>query len=157
MYFIESNIKVELDPILKLVLLLLTNAPTAKQVVQGGEKRCIGVGPSKYADKGEIVGKVISSQIPTSLPVSLTTTSTTTTSRPITKGIVIGESVGGFGSSSKPPHSIDDKGDKGNHIEIPPTEEDKKMLELEIERQRHINSILRQRRNDPLGLKNILA
>lgn len=149
---IESNIKVELDPILKLVLLLPTNAPLTKHVKQGGEKGC-GVGLSKGVDKGDVVRKVTSTQISTSLPVLLTTTSTTTTSRLITKDTVIGESTGDSTSSSKPPPSKDDKGDKGKGIEIATTEEEKKKnLEMEIERQQHINNILRQRQSDPPGL-----
>ena len=96
-YSLETNLKAEhapqlkLDPLLKLVLLLPKNAPSTKHVVQRGEK---GVGPSKDTDEGKVVGKVISVQLSTSHPVSLTTTSTTLTSIPITKGIVIGESVG---------------------------------------------------------------
>ncbi|CAI9283130.1 unnamed protein product [Lactuca saligna] len=37
---IEANLKAEISPILKLVLLLPTNAPPTKQVSQGGEKGC---------------------------------------------------------------------------------------------------------------------
>lgn len=59
------------------------------------------------------------------------------------KGIVIGESA--RGSSSKSPPLKDDKEDKGNVInKVISEEEKKKNLELEIERQRQINSILRQ-------------
>ena len=67
--------------------------------------------------------------------------------------IVIGESVGGSGSSLKLPSSKDDKGDKRKGIEITPYEEEKrKNLEMEMERQRQINNILRLRQNDPPGL-----
>ncbi|CAI9285963.1 unnamed protein product [Lactuca saligna] len=150
---IEANLKKELAPILELVLILLTNAPPAKQVPQGGEKGCRGVGSSKVVDKGAVVGKVISTQISTSLPVSLITTFTTTTTRPILKGIVIGESVGGLVSSSKPPPSKESQGDKGKGVKITLSEEEKKKkLKMEIERQTQINSILRQRQNDPPGL-----
>ena len=90
--FLGTNLNAKLAPLLKLVLLLPTNAPPAKYVVQRGEK---GVGSSKDPDQGKVVGKVMSTQIPTSLPSSLTTTSTTTTSRPITKGIVIGQNARG--------------------------------------------------------------
>ncbi|CAI9265623.1 unnamed protein product [Lactuca saligna] len=59
---IESNIKVDLAPILSLVFLLLTNAPRVAQVSQG---RDIGVGGARSSkdfsdDKGVDVGKVIS-------------------------------------------------------------------------------------------------
>ena len=105
---------------LKLVHLLPTNVLPAKHVVQGREKGC-SVGPSKDVDKVAVVGKVISTKISTSLPVSLTTTSTTTTSRLITKGIVIGESVRGSGSSLKPTPSKYYKGNKGKGVVITPT------------------------------------
>ncbi|CAI9259997.1 unnamed protein product [Lactuca saligna] len=95
-----SNLKTDIAHLLKLVNLMLTDAPPIRQVVQGGQK---GVGSSKDPDQGKVVGKVISSQIPTSLPTSMSTTSTTMTSKPLTKGIVIHSSAGS--SSSKPPPS----------------------------------------------------
>ncbi|CAI9291222.1 unnamed protein product [Lactuca saligna] len=88
----QTNIKSELTPILELVLQLPTNAPPARQVSQGGDKGCGGVGSSKDSEKGVVVGKVISIQMSTSLPISLTTTSTT---RPLRKWIIINEGVKG--------------------------------------------------------------
>lgn len=55
----------EHDPILELVILLPTNAPPPKQVSYGGEKGCRGVGRSKEADKGVVIGRVIFTQIST--------------------------------------------------------------------------------------------
>lgn len=110
---IEVNIKAELAPTLDLVILLPTNSPPAKQVSQGGEKGCGGVGSSKDTDKGAVFGKEMSTQVRTSLQISLTTTSKIITTRPITKGIIIGENVGGFGSRSMPSPSKDNQGDKG--------------------------------------------
>lgn len=54
--FLETNIKVELAPILKLVNLTPTDAPPVKQVAQGGNK---GVGSSKDLNQGKVVGKVM--------------------------------------------------------------------------------------------------
>lgn len=73
-------------------------------------------------------------------------------SKPLTKGIVIGSSAGGL--SSKPPLSKEELENKGKGIKIDPSEEDKKKaLEKEMEKQRQINSILRQRHADPTGLE----
>ncbi|CAI9285759.1 unnamed protein product [Lactuca saligna] len=104
---IETHLKVKLAPILELVHVLPTNVPPAKQVSQGGEKGCIGIGSSEDTDKGVVVGKLLSAQIPTSLPISFITTSTTTTTIHIMKGILIGESIGGYCSRSMPPPSKD--------------------------------------------------
>ncbi|CAI9281407.1 unnamed protein product [Lactuca saligna] len=72
------------------------------------------------------------------------------TLRPFTKGIAIGSSGGG--SSSKPPISKEAKVGKGKEIE-PSVEEKKKDQEAEIEMQRQINNIIRQRQNDPPSLE----
>ncbi|CAI9260934.1 unnamed protein product [Lactuca saligna] len=133
----QANHKAELAPILELILLLPTNAPTAKHVSQGGEKGCGGIGSLKDTNKGAVVGKVMSTQILTSLSISLTTTSTTTTTRPISKGIVISESDGGSGACSMPPTSRDNQGYKGKGVLVTPSEEEKKKQQaLEIKRQR---------------------
>ena len=77
----------------------------------------------------------MSTQIFTSLPVSLTITSKTTTTGPITKGIIISESAGCFGSSSVSPPSKNNEGDKGKGVLVTPSEEEKKKQQaLEIER-----------------------
>ncbi|CAI9286228.1 unnamed protein product [Lactuca saligna] len=104
---LETNLKAELSPILKLENLMPTDAPPVKLMVQGGDKR---VGSSNDLDQGKVLGKVISTQIPTSLPIPTSTTSTTVTLRPLTKGIVIGATV--RGSSSKPTSTKQDKGDR---------------------------------------------
>ncbi|CAI9266518.1 unnamed protein product [Lactuca saligna] len=109
---IKTNIKTELTPILELVLGLPTNAPSAVQVSQVGDKGYGVVGSLKDSKKGAVVVEVILIQISTSLPISLTTTSKITTRRPITKGIIINERDGGSSSSSIPPSSKDDQGDK---------------------------------------------
>lgn len=83
-----------------------------------------GVGLSKDSDHRKVLGKVISTQILTSFLAFSTTTSTTTTLKPLTKGVVI----------------------------EPTTEENKLALEQEIEKQRKIQSILRQRENDPTSI-----
>ena len=80
---LESNLKVELAPLLKLVNLMPTDALPVKPVVQGGDN---GVGSSKDPTQGKVVGQVIKTQIPTSPYVSMTTTSTMVTSKPLTKG-----------------------------------------------------------------------
>ena len=116
---LETNLKTEIDPLLKLVNLLPTDDPPIKPVVQGGDK---GVGSSKDPDQGKVVRKVISTKIPKSLPTSLSTTSTTMTSKPLTKGIVTGSTVGG--SSSKPPPSKKVKCDRGNGIKKEISEEE---------------------------------
>ena len=66
----------------------------------------------------------MTTQIPTSLPVSMSTTSTMVTSRPLTKGIVIGAIA--RGSSSKTPHSKQEKGDRGKGIDKVISEAEKK-------------------------------
>lgn len=144
----ESNLKVKLAPLLKLVHLIPTDVPPVKTGVQRGEK---DVGSSKDSDQGKVVGKVMSTQIPTSLHTLMSTTSTTMTLNPLNKGIVIGSSTGG--SSSNPPPSSQYKGDRRKGIMKELTEEEKKEnLEKEIEKQRQINSISRQRQGDPPGL-----
>lgn len=60
----------------------------------------------------------------------------TTITRPLTKGIVIRESAGGFWSSSKPPPSKYNQGDKRKGVKVTLSKEEKKRLETEIERQR---------------------
>lgn len=99
-----------------------------------------------------MVGKVLATQIPTSLSnTSIITSSTITTTGPITKGIVI-RTVGGESGSSKPKPNEEDKG-KGKGISSELSKEEKKSaLEAEMEKQRHIQSILRQHASDPLGL-----
>lgn len=95
---------------------------------------------------------MISTQISTSLPISMMITSTTMTLKPLTKGIVIGSSV--RGSSSKPPLSKEELESKGTGIKVTRSEEDKKKaLEKEIEKQRQIKNIVRQRQGDPPGLE----
>ncbi|CAI9281247.1 unnamed protein product [Lactuca saligna] len=106
-----TNLKVEVDPLLKLVNLMPTDAPPVKPVVQGGDN---GVGSSKDNDQGKVVGKLISTQIPTSLPTSMSTTLTTMNSKPLTKCIIIGSTTGG--SSLKAPPSNEVKDDRGKGI-----------------------------------------
>ncbi|CAI9287037.1 unnamed protein product [Lactuca saligna] len=78
-----------------------------------------------------VVTRVLSIQIPTSLPkVPTVLSSTTTTSKPILKWVVIGMDEGELSK-----------------------EEKKAAMEREIEMQRQIQSILRQRANDLPGLK----
>lgn len=74
-------------------------------------------------------------------------------SRVLLKGISIKENEGGSSNSLVKTTSIVDLQDKGNVILIEQSEEEKKRLQAaELERQRKINSILRQRENDPSGL-----
>ncbi|CAI9282793.1 unnamed protein product [Lactuca saligna] len=83
---LESNLKSELAPLMKLIHLMPTNAPFVRTRMQWGEKG-VGTGVSKCFDtsslkdstKGKVFGKVISIKIPTSLPTSMTTSSTTMT------------------------------------------------------------------------------
>ncbi|CAI9291685.1 unnamed protein product [Lactuca saligna] len=58
---LETYLKVELAPFLKLVNLMPSNAQPFKPVVQGGDK---GVGSSKDHDQGNIAGKGSSSKPP---------------------------------------------------------------------------------------------
>lgn len=87
-----------------------------KLVSRGGDKGRVDVGSLKDTNEGEVAGKVMTTHIPTSLLVSLTRTSTTTTTRTIVKGVVIGERVGGFYSSSMKPPLKDSQGDKGKGV-----------------------------------------
>lgn len=141
-----------------------TDAPPVHTGVQGREGNGVGMGmglkvsmggsgSSKGDDDAKVVGKVISTQLHTSLPkTSFTTTSTTTPKGPLTKGVVIDSGVGGS-SSSKPPPSTEELKNKGKCISVEPTKEEKKAaVEEETERQRQIQSILRQRANDLPGL-----
>ena len=54
---LESNLRDDLDPFLKFVNLMPTDAWLVSTGVQGGEK---GVGAWKDSDQGKVVGKVIS-------------------------------------------------------------------------------------------------
>ncbi|CAI9290318.1 unnamed protein product [Lactuca saligna] len=109
-----------------------------------------GSGSSKDGSDAKVVGRVMFTQIPTSLPkTSFSIVSTTVTTRPLVKGVVIGES-----SSSKPPQSTKKEKGKGKGISVEPTIEEKKAaLEKEMERQRKIQSILRQRQSDLPGME----
>lgn len=51
---LETNLKTELAPLLKLVLLMPMNVPHVKKVVQGREK---GFGSSKDPDQGKLQGR----------------------------------------------------------------------------------------------------
>ena len=109
---LETSIKANLAPLLKLINLMPTNAPPVHTRVQGGKKKTnVGMSSSKVVGSGSLKDgydvkffrKVMSTQIPTSLPKTTVpiTSTTTTTSRPLTKGVVINSSIGGSGS--KPP------------------------------------------------------
>ncbi|CAI9272298.1 unnamed protein product [Lactuca saligna] len=159
---LESNLRVDLAPLLKLVNFMPSDAPLIKIGVQEREK-CGGSSVSKGVDtgssndhsQGSAIRKVMSTQLPTLLPTSLSTTSTIMNSNPLTKGITIGSSAGG--SNSKPPPLKKEMEGKGKGINTDPTKEDKKIvLEKEIVRQRQIESILRQGKEILLVLRWVI-
>ncbi|CAH1422833.1 unnamed protein product [Lactuca virosa] len=127
---------------------------------QWGER---GVGSSKASsdDTGVVIGKIMSTQILTTIPmklviVSLTTTSTTTSfdqSKDQSTGIPTTECVGGLSSALVKITSNNDPKDKRKSIEFVMYNEEKKRLQaIKLEKHKQINSILRQRANDPPGL-----
>ncbi|CAI9293077.1 unnamed protein product [Lactuca saligna] len=132
---IESNIRIELAPILNFVLCLPSNAPRVVQVSQGGDK---GVGGTRSlkdygSDTGALIGKVISSRIPTSIPmkplmVSLTTTSTKKKNKLIIplKGTLIKEEEGWSSKDHVKTISTIDPKEKGKVILIEQSDEEKK-------------------------------
>ncbi|CAI9299544.1 unnamed protein product [Lactuca saligna] len=96
---LESTLKKELAPLLKLLNIMPTDGRPVCTAVQGVEKIDVGRGSvfgtggssSKKNDEDtKVVGKFSSTEIPISLVTgSKILTSTTMTTRPITKGIVI--------------------------------------------------------------------
>lgn len=69
------------------------------------------------------------------------------------KWISIDKGVGGSIYTLVKTTSNGDPKDKGKNIQVKQTEEEKKWVQaIEIERQRQINNILRQRANDPPGV-----
>lgn len=156
--FVEAVKRVQKDVNMKIEEL---HSEMAKEVVKldhnysnlNTEVNIVVATVTKVVELHSSLRKVISMQIPTSLPKStVSTTATTMTSKPLTKGVVIGSFAGG--SSSKPPPSTEEMKVKGKGIHTNSTEEEKKIaLEKEMDRQRQIHSILRQRRGDPPGLE----
>ncbi|CAI9300260.1 unnamed protein product [Lactuca saligna] len=132
---LESTLKADLAPLLKLVNLMPSNASPVRIGVQGGEKGFYS-GSSKGFDTG-------SSKDPSNGSFF---------KMPITNGIFIGSYA--TGSISKPPSSTEENKGKRKGIYTDPTEEEKYItLEKEIERHRNIQSMLRQREADPPGLR----
>lgn len=163
---LESTIKVKLPPLMKFINLMPTNSPLVHTKVQGEErsvgiKTSVGMGLSKVTDSGsfkngddgKVAGKVMLTQIPISLPkATISIISTSIKTRLVTKGVVIGSSIGGSSSKSNP--SIEKVKGKGKGINVEPNAEEKKIpLENETEKQRKIQSILSQRQSDPPGLE----
>lgn len=89
------------------------------------------------------MGKVLTTQIPTTLPKKTgRIISITTTTKPLVKEIVIGGSNGS--SCSLKPKSTETDKVKGKGVSVELTKEERKVaIEAEIEKQRHVQSILR--------------
>lgn len=159
---IESNIKVKLARILSLVLRLPTNAPCVVQVFKRGERGVGGAGSSKDfgEDIGVVFGNVISTQIPFTIPMmpipvySTTITTTANELRVPLKGISITKCEGGSSKSLVETTSTIDPKDKRKVIIIEQSDEEKKKQQAaELEYQKKLNRIFRQRENDPPSLK----
>lgn len=153
---LESTIQKELAPLAEPINLMPTNAPPVNTWMKGGDMGGVGIGlkfgtrgsGSSRIDDDAKVAKVLTTQIPTSLPKTSTITSSSTT-KPITKGIVIRYASGGS-SSSKPTPTTEEMQNTGKGIFTEPSVDKKKAaIEKEMEKQRQIQSILRQRENDP--------
>ena len=137
---LEQAIQKALAPISNFSSLLPKGAPPVFTGAQGGEKS-----RSKEVD-AKSVGKVISTQLVATLPIpTKPISSTTITTKTISKGIVIGGNEGG--SSSQPQKDVLGKG-KGILYEKS-KEEIKADAEVELERMRQVQSIMRQRASDP--------
>ncbi|KAL7617007.1 hypothetical protein Lser_V15G03290 [Lactuca serriola] len=138
---LEQDIQKALALITNFTSLLPKNAPPAFTGVQGGE-----IKGSKVED-AKTVGKIHSTQLKTTLPIlTKSIPSTIVTTKPILKGIVIGSSEGG--SSSAKPQTV--VAGKGKEVLIEKSKEEKKAeAEAEMEKLRQVQSIMRQRANDP--------
>lgn len=121
-------------------------------------------------DKGKLMGKLISTHILTSLLMKAIMTTSSNVKVELRKDNNIRPNVkddfsklqskkwinireGGSSSSTSKPVTTSEPKDKrkGVHVELS-AEEKKKLQELEMEKLRRLNSIMRQRVNDPPGL-----
>ncbi|CAI9277340.1 unnamed protein product [Lactuca saligna] len=150
----EAILHKQLSPLTRISNLLpsMSDAPPVVTGVQGGEMK---LDFTKTGEHSKVEGKKISAEKPIVVSAGLvfyTVVTTVPLTKPILKGVVIGEAGG---SASKTKTVVTEKAlkDTGKGILIEKTKEEKKAeVEAEVEKMRHLQSIMTLRAQDPSNI-----